>query len=342
MDEILSFIRPETAKDTLSSIEKLDEQVEELIEKNNKNSGLFFSLMTFYNPENLEMMEKIYYYLLANKLAKFRHAKIILNYYLNKSEKEAIDFYYHSVKPFIPVDYQLVSYLLEQKFYPEFQKILLDFIGKRIILPESFETSYDFRLEKIKFPLTLLLKRIEDHIATQVSSDKFYQFKFIVNRDISYCKKPVCVIDGNNFLLTQKGEITLKTIYQLKNLMDFVSKTFDIFVFVHQRHQKTINKLASFLNSKIIYTPASFNDDWFSLYFAIKNNCYLLSNDRFIDHIFLFDTLHESDDLKNFLEIKQIKFQQKLIMPLNYSKIIQGDNTKILIPGITGFYCHFF
>jgi hypothetical protein len=342
MDEILTFIRPETVKETLSSIEKLDEQVEELIDKNNKNAGLFFSLMTFYYPDNLEMMEKIYYYLLANKLAKFRHCKILLNYYLNKSEKDAIEFYYHSVKPFIPVDYHLINFLIEKKSFLEFQKILLDFIGKRIIIPDIFENKTKLKYETIKFPLTSLLKRIEEHIATQVSPDKLYQFKFIVNRDISYCKKQVCVIDGNNFLLTQKGEITLKTIFQLKNLMDFVSKTFDIIVFVHQRHQKTINKLVSFLNSKIIYTPASFNDDWFSLYFAIKNNCYLLSNDRFIDHIFLFDTLHESDDLKNFLEIKQIKFQQKLIMPLNYSKIIQGDNTKILIPGITGFYCHFF
>jgi len=339
MEESFNYITTENIKDKLKDITDLEEKVNKLIEEKNSNSGFFYSIMTFYYPDNFRKIKEIYYYLLENKLAKFRHAKIVLDYYLKTSEKDAIEFYYHSIKPFIPLESNFISYLLEQKSSPEFQKILLDFIGKRVILPEIFPF-VDIRIkpEKIKINSDLLLKKLDNYIAKKVSPDKLYQFKFIINKDVSYLKKPLCVIDGNNYLLTEKGEITLKTTVKLKFLIDLLSKSYQVMIFIHQRHQTKINQLCSFLNHLITFTPASFNDDWFSLYFAIKNNAYILSNDNFKDHIFLFDTLDETDDLKNFLETHQIKYRDKLIMPLNYSKVIQGNSSHILIPGISGFF----
>lgn len=97
------------------------------------------------------------------------------------------------------------------------------------------------------------------------------------------------VIDVANVLYHGQGELNEISYKQLdlmiQHLLQSVSGE-NIVLVAHQRHYKKISKWSTKIN--IQQTPRGMNDDWFAIVTAITYpGAYLISNDKFRDHITL-------------------------------------------------------
>ena len=180
-----------------------------------------------------------------------------------------------------------------------------------------------------------LVEKIESFI-----EEKYGLFGLTVFMNHIPTTKYNIVFDGNNVLLHQKKVND----YTYGRLIHLVKETKKLgmkpLVFVHKRNIKEMEKLGLKVIEEIQETPYHFNDDWFSLYYAVKNNCYLVSNDIFRDHIYNWDTSDNTNLLKIFLKQKKITMEEnfsKLNFDNNNTSIIIKHEGKFYIPGSKGY-----
>jgi hypothetical protein len=158
-------------------------------------------------------------------------------------------------------------------------------------------------------------------------------------------KKYKVVIDGANVLYCgQKGLVTPKSYQQLDYLVHKYNDS-DIIIVLHKKylnikknkwdHDSTtmvksiISSWKSANNIQVYETPYGVNDDYHIIYLSLKYDLQIISNDKFRDHIFIFN------DLKNWFSDMVISYDTKtfkLNHPHRFSVRHQSDKKNFYIP----------
>lgn len=277
------------------------------------------------SPVNIDDVIDIIKYLTFYKMIKFRHIKLVIPYF-HKLQFHFEDYYKENIKNNLIVDNRLISFLID---YP---KYLNFYIGQYVKLDEEFSEMIDY-----KYDYSRLLIQIFNYIKNKYSSRDYQIFL----RSIP-TKSYDMVFDGNNILFSDTGKITEKSYIRLTNLVKFAQENgYNPIVFIHIRNIKYLQKVLKKHIPEYIYsTPYNFNDDWISIFYAVKNNCNIVSNDLFRDHINEFDTKNKTNHFKIFLDDKKLptnKNLDRIIFTNNIIPIIIRKNDKIYIPGISGY-----
>ena len=200
------------------------------------------------------------------------------------------------------------------------------------------------KLKKINIDIILesyLLTKIENELNTQLLSVNNFYLKTKV--------KFKAIIDAGNILHGRNGIITKESLLDLENIINQTKINIgNPLIIIHCRHFKNKNINNIFLRTNTIFykTPYNFNDDIFIMWFFVKLHCdpYIISNDKFRDHIFKFNTSIKSNQfyMCQFTNIiKQQTLNYNLILkqiqfPLSWSNCIQYIDGIIYIPHISG------
>jgi hypothetical protein len=140
------------------------------------------------------------------------------------------------------------------------------------------------------------------------------------------------VIDGANVLFACHNGV--KTLNKILNQL--CSDGSVVTLVLHKRHfnGKLKDSLSCLLNHpfiNLIQTPYGVNDDYYSIYIAMKNESYLVTNDKFRDHIY-----HIDPQIAKWHKQYVVNFSNDgvLNMPVPYSHCIQllEDTGAIWIP----------
>lgn len=138
-------------------------------------------------------------------------------------------------------------------------------------------------------------------------------------RDIKY------VIDGANVLYYRYREITPLQLQQITQLLDG-----DYIIILHERHRH--RKITSLIDlSKVVWTPYRENDDYYSLYYSLLYRAYIITNDKFRDHIQKIPLL-KTWCAEYCVGYSYIDNQLQLKKPLSYSCRHQSDRDNYYIP----------
>ena len=163
-----------------------------------------------------------------------------------------------------------------------------------------------------------------------------------VEQQISF-NEPHYVIDGANVLFSSHDGIqklhNIVDNLQLQLNLNFKHKACtEITIVLHKRHFQKNGQAVSLkqqrfnkgIKMNIVETPYGVNDDYYSIFIAMKNNCLLVTNDKFRDHIY-----HISPRIQLWYKQTIISFNEDgtLNMPTPYTHCIQQINdTNIWFP----------
>jgi hypothetical protein len=330
---------------------------------NTKNNGLISNILSFYmNTKNDIILTQIIPYInqLNNfKLMKRDYMNFINYYYINNySLAEQIFTQYilnNSLNTTLgcnPLGYQMkdINFILNNKLFK-----LLPYLVELFIEVDST----DFPLIN---PININLKKINInlHLLTFLINKIETEFNNIILKQINsfYTKlnEIKVIIDAGNILHNRQGNITQQSLIDLENIIiNVITNIGTPLIIIHSKHFKTHPELINiFTRTGVIYyrTPYNINDDLFIMWFFLKYNCtpYIISNDKYRDHIFKFNTLSKNqsnipnNDLNTFQFkniIKQQTLQYNTLLneiqkPVNWSFCIQLIDNNIYIPHVSG------
>ena len=171
----------------------------------------------------------------------------------------------------------------------------------------------------------IILNNMYQYISDNISKKELILFKnFLNNKEYKY------IIDACNILF-YKGKINNKNI----NTLFKIAQMSNVIVILHQRHIKKYPNIKKYFDdNNILYylTPYNYDDDLFTiLAFINSKNAFIISNDKYRNHIF------ES----KYLQFKFILMNRTLSFDYNHiqsetssSMCIQVRNNNIYIPCI--------
>jgi len=148
------------------------------------------------------------------------------------------------------------------------------------------------------------------------------------------------VIDGGSISHTDHGDCNYK---YFDHIIKMICKKFTKpLLIIHQRHikSKIVQATIQKYNINIYVTPSGVYDDYYIIYSIIKNNCYILSHDKFEDHIFEISKYigDKNNMIKYYIFEKTIGYSNTKIFELpKYSKCIQVTDSHIFVPTKTSF-----
>ncbi len=166
-------------------------------------------------------------------------------------------------------------------------------------------------------------------------------------------KKYNSLIDGGNVLHSRQGIITSESYSDLVSVYNLSkTKLGKSLLILHKRHLKNnpeLKKMLDLNNIDYYLTPYHKNDDLFIIWYFLKleTKPYIITNDKFRDHIFTFET---SKHIKHLVtQFKDIIRQQSvgyctLTSRLNdvckYSRCIQyiSDISTLYIPHVNNYF----
>jgi hypothetical protein len=134
------------------------------------------------------------------------------------------------------------------------------------------------------------------------------------------------IIDCGNIIYNNQGKINYNNLNIINQL------TGNNLLIIHTKHKKKLNN--DLLKNNIYFTPYKFNDDLYILYFFLKmkTKCFIISNDKYRDHIFNFNI---SEKFKNIITQQTINYNldnNKINDYPKFSNCIQVINDLIFIP----------
>lgn len=308
-------------------------EINSFIDKAPCDPGVLYLVLNQLSSDiksNFKLMEKIIFKLITDKNIKWRHLKVMLPFYKEYyTETEFMEFYQKNIYPLIPIESKLILGISE--IYP---KLLDIYLNHYLVVDKYFG---DTPRTTPEFNYTLLITQIEKFIKKKFSQKGLNAFLKVIPT-----KKYDLVFDGNNILLNKKGNIEIESFLKMNLLFESArEKGFNPIVFIHARHLKTLKRMGLKITFNYIATLYRYNDDWFSLYYAIKNNVYLVSRDIFRDHINQFDTQKGTNYLKIFLHHKKLNMTEdfsEIIFENKNIPIILKENGNYFIPGLTGYF----
>jgi len=330
---------------------------------NTKNNGLISNILSFYmNTKNDIILTQIIPYItqLNNfKLMKRDYMNFINYYYINNyPQAEQIFTQYilnnslNTTSGSNPLGYQMkdINFILNNKLFKLLPYLLelfieVDSTGFPLINPININLKkININLHLLTFLINKIDTELNNIILKQITS--FY----IKLNEIKV------IIDAGNILHNRQGNITQQILIDLENIIiNVITNIGTPLIIIHSKHFKTHPELINiFTRTGVIYyrTPYNINDDLFIMWFFLKYNCepYIISNDKYRDHIFKFNTLTKNqsnipnNDL-NIFQFKNIIKQQTLQYntlvneiqkPVNWSFCIQLIDNNIYIPHVSG------
>lgn len=320
-----------------------------------KNNGLISNLLCYYiSTNNIEIINEIITQSSNYDFNMMKRDYLNLSKYFYSTDVDvSIKYFNHIFSTDSVILSKDVDFLIENKMF-----ILISLIPGLFI--ESSVNSYplingnDVKL-KLKLKIKIIDSKIIDNIKDLV--EKIMGIKYVNQLDHFVKTQNTifdAIIDGGNVIHTRCGFIGQNSLNDLANLLKLVkNKVGNPLLVIHRRHLKTFPNLISCLNiMKISYylTPYNMNDDIFILWFFLKYNSipYIISNDKYRDHIFNFETNKKyvkDNKFNQFNQFNHVLHQQTLQYnlvqhtidsPPQYSRCIQLENNRIYIPHLSG------
>ncbi len=322
-----------------------------------KNNGIVSNLLQYYiGLSNNTMIEYI-----VTKVELLDKFQLMKRDYLH-----LIKYYYADEEKFIWIFNKLFSktnhnteaiiqtkdidFMIENRM----TKILSKLTG--LFIESSLESHYPIVNPKyIQLKTYCSSANVSSHILESIEHELGIESKTILN---NFWMKQTTefnpIIDGGNVLHSRNGTIGAHSLKDLENLIQMVTiNVGNPLLILHKRHIKNIPNLTQILhNKKISYflTPYNVNDDMFILWFFLKTNSnpksFIISNDKYRDHIFKFETDKKKSNMDfSWSQFKNIIGQQTLGYDVvnnyidnkpEYSRCIQQINDKIYVPNING------
>ena len=324
---------------------------------NTRNNGLISNILSFYmkTKNDIILNQIIPYIIQLNnfKLMKRDYMNFINYYYINNYSQANILFTQYILnKSDTNLELQMkdINFILNNKLFK-----LLPYLSELFIVVDNS----DFTLVN---PININLKKINinSQLLFVLLNKIEIEFNDIMLKQLTHFYTKLnnikVIIDAGNILHNRHGVIMQQSFIDLENIIINTITNIGIpLIIIHIKHLKTYPELINiFTRTGVNYfrTPYNINDDFFILWFFLKYNCetYIISNDKYRDHIFKFNTLSKNqsnipnNDL-NIFQFKNIIKQQTLQYntdvneiqkPSNWSFCIQLINNHIYIPHISG------
>ena len=306
---------------------------------NSKNNGLISNLLEYYIRYDNNMIASFIQNLLKVEcftLMKRDYLKLA-NYYYNDNYSMAESIFMNNIlsKVNFNSDFILsskdIDYMIENRMYRMLEKLenihINSNMNMNIVTPQSLKL-----IDMSQNIRNSILQKIESMIPNNVS---FLERNFGM-------KDFKTIIDGGSVIHNRGGMIRNTSIMDLMNITNMCEKPI---VVIHERHKKTIKMLEHvFIQNNINYyfTPTHFNDDVFILWFFLKNiGSYIVSNDKYRDHIFTLETKDKNTNsqFNHILSQQTLEFnciKRWLQDKPMYSKCIQKINNMLYIPHVSG------
>jgi len=274
--------------------------------ENTDNKGLITSILRYgIKTKNDKIINSV-----VNKLSMKRDFYDLMLYYNNESLSIMLFKNHFNIDLILTED---IDFMIKNNLH-----FLLQFLDGKFIQVSGENTLLKFdNLKKYK------LTNCDKYFTT--ISDKIN--KEYINSFLIALEKPYdCIIDAGNVLHSRNGEVNFQD-------LETVIKNFENpLIIIHKRH-----KLKNMLkNYNYFETPYNVNDDLFILLAYLKNNCKIITNDKYSDHTFESNDFrfHVMDDIINYTnKAGTITFNE--VKP--YSKCIQIISSTIYLPTKDGF-----
>lgn len=205
------------------------------------------------------------------------------------------------------------------------------------IFIETSVTSYDTFI-----PDNLKLYNLPENILLDLKNSLDKIVPFDVNIVNGFTSDFDILVDAGNILHSRNGNVNHKSIKDLSNIVNQVEKPL---IVIHERHcdkyGRQIYHCPNNKNLPFYITPYNYNDDLFILKkFFQKPSSFILTNDRFRDHIFNFTkSKNYLNQFKHFIKQQTIKYNiynNTIENKPTYSRCIQIIDDNIFIPHING------
>lgn len=311
---------------------------------------------------------ELYKTLLAAGKTRKRHLQIIIEKLISRGmNSEAYDLYMTYMLDNYTVDSSDIEPFLSIESDPEgiVQKILDTVVGQPIYVDPTkisssfpeFEPPYCPNSEKLqKLPLTtsdmeFIYQVFSDLYAKKGKTKAYESLTAPDSPNFTY------VIDGANVLYHNNcGNIDINSYMNLDAMIQHLLSEEDstVQLVLHQRHYKkqpnNIIKIQQhWARTKRLFlekTPYGMNDDWYAIISAIMgSNTYLITNDKFRDHIFkLSKKKFNLDIIGQWRKERVIEYSimtdslnasqrvVKFISPVSYSTRIQKVGDNFMVP----------
>ncbi len=281
-------------------------------------------------------------------MTRKRHAHLIMTEYIGMDGRIAdalryfdIIYVQYNIEPDDVQPFLIASIATEAKHY-----VLDKVIGHPLKFEISTLTAISYTDLDIK-PTKLDFTDVQRESLMTSMHEIFAQKGKIpeINQDIDY----KFIIDGANVLFFADRKICINGYRRITKMISSLTDG-RVLLVLHQRHFKPTGKFkgAAFaeiskweknVNVDICKTPYGFNDDYYSLINAFsRSNSYLITNDKFRDHIFkLSKKTHSLDLVAQWREEKIIEYdfdhgKMNLKYPLEYSFRVQYIDSKYYVP----------
>jgi hypothetical protein len=295
------------------------------------------------------------------EMTRKKHASLIMQYMLRHSQYEDACRYYHTyILPRYRVDGSDIAGFLHKDISSSLRNGVLETVlGQPLTLPHCIGIESTVTVtENGVLPGDLGTLELLDFNSTQIN-------ELVANLHKAFklqCKEPVLdlsheydyVIDGANLLFYIDRKICLRGYQRITKMIKALQvhkPVAKILLVLHTRHFKPnpskwsrkahdhITEWGMIENLDICRTPWHFNDDYYSLLNAIpRKKCFLITNDKFRDHIFMLSSKeHNLDLIAQWRHEKVIEYdyehgQVVLLEPPIYSFRVQRVKNVYYLP----------
>ena len=279
-------------------------EIVDIIKESDYDNGIITNLILYYIKINDE--NKINYFLENCKLMKRDYLNIIVY------DKKYLYLFDTIIDNFELLDKDL-DFIINNKL-----NVLHKLDGFFLKNNCNYKNTIDTNLLKLYYldekSIELMLNLIEKEI---IITDKM---KDLLKNNYDN------IIDCGNIIYNKQGKINYNNLNIIKQL------TGNNLLIIHIKHKKNLNN--DILKNNIYFTPYKFNDDLYILYFFLKmkTKCFIISNDKYRDHIFNFNI---SEKFKNIITQQTINYnldENKINNYPKFSNCIQVIDDFIFIP----------
>lgn len=321
---------------------------------NTKHNGLISNLLNIYiYNKNDEIILEI-----INKTAILTNFKLmkrdylnLINYYYNTDFDKSIyifNNYIYMQHPAWTLSCQNnlfllnkdIDFLIQHKLYKILQKL-----DGLFIEASNLTINNDLLANKMLHTLKLyylseskknnIIKKIELLLSSNIIKcvDSF----LIKNNNYNI------ILDAGNIIHNRKGIICDNSINDLNTIINYYNNmNYRSLVIIHKKHIKIYPKILEICNNTntpYYLTPYNYNDDLFIIWFFLKSihTTYIISNDKYTDHIFNLDiaSFDKSLEFKYIIKQQTLNYNTEIFFIENmptYSNCIQIIDKIIYIP----------
>jgi hypothetical protein len=279
-------------------------EIVDIIKESDYDNGIITNLILYYIKINDE--NKINYFLENCKLMKRDYLNVIVY------DKKYLYLFDTIIDNFELLDKDL-DFIINNKL-----NVLHKLDGFFLKNNCNYKNTIDTNLLKLYYldekSIELMLNLIEKEI---IITDKM---KDLLKNNYDN------IIDCGNIIYNKQGKINYNNLNIIKQL------TGNNLLIIHIKHKKNLNN--DIFKNNIYFTPYKFNDDLYILYFFLKmkTKCFIISNDKYRDHIFNFNI---SEKFKNIITQQTINYnldENKINNYPKFSNCIQVIDDFIFIP----------